>query len=439
MFSPYFKRRFVLLYLLIRIATNAYAKSTTADQPLPPVVSFYDPRIELKDGDDTSGFRQAQEQQQQQHQQDTKQQQQQQQQDPSTNKIHPESSFLTREFHPLSKPHGIDRTTVLDPTQYTTLKSSSTSGKSHSHYLLGLTNLYGLPPLTEPNEITASTYFRRAAVLGHSDAQCALGLLLYKGYGGIGRDAKSGTAWFKKSAEQGNARGLWLLGRAYYEGMVAPEQIDNRLYDSEKGTASAIAFQPDHEEAARLFELAIEKGIPEAAHHLALQYEYGLISGNGETSPLDPSNSRPHVPDFKKAAQLYTKAFDDGHVDSGYHLALMIAYGRGNTIDQNFNKALELFRQCATVHSHVPSIRYLGIFAASGHGEKNGVANYKTAVTWFDICARSEDEQVSSLCVGERDDLLMKIRLAKEHVLKISEQYEDAEVDFDFDPWTQEK
>jgi TPR repeat protein len=92
----------------------------------------------------------------------------------------------------------------------------------------------------------------------------------------------------------------------------------------------------------------------------------------------------------------------------------MIAYGRGAA--QDASRSMEIFRRCSLDFNHAPSMRYLGIFAANGHGMAEERADYNAAVAWFDKCARTEDPTVSSMCERERDELKDKINLAQREV-----------------------
>jgi len=168
------------------------------------------------------------------------------------------------EYTPLSKPYGIEMSTTLDSTQFANLQTSAESGSSDSSYFLGLAHLYGLAN-QKASPVKAFRYFRSAASQGHGDAMCAIGILLYYGWG-VGRDTKGAIAWFNAASEHDEARGHWLLGRAYYEGRVSKE--------------------PNFEEAGRLFGLAAEVGVGEAKYHLGVMFEYGLISDKRETGKV---------------------------------------------------------------------------------------------------------------------------------------------------------
>lgn len=64
---------------------------------------------------------------------------------------------------------------------------------------------------------TALRLYRQLAEGGDGDAQCELGRMYLSG-NGVPQDYIQSTAWFRKAAEQGNAKGLLFLGGSYYKG-----------------------------------------------------------------------------------------------------------------------------------------------------------------------------------------------------------------------------
>ena len=319
---------------------------------------------------------------------------------------------ILKEFTPLSNLHEINMTTNIDQHQYAQLTNNAELGDSMSNYFLGLTHLYGLGK-QPADSVKASRFFRLSAEAGNMDAACALGLLLYLGTGGVGRDSSASAAWLKMASLQDHPRGHWLLGRAYYEGRVIN---DDGRYD------------PDHDEAGRLFGLAAEAGIPEAIHHLALSYEYGLIDSGEEVSEevyneAKANRKTRHLPNFRKAAELYKEAWVNfNFAESGYNLGLMIAYERGQ--EQNYVEAQNIFRSCS-MQNHAGCTRYLGIFATHGHGMENDISDYKAALMWFDKCAKLEDTTVSPQCEREREELMEVVKMTREKLEKLTQDNPD--------------
>ena len=255
-----------------------------------------------------------------------------------------------------------------------------------SAYLLGLFYLYGLESLS-PDEEAAIGWFRKAAVSGHNDAQCAIGLLLYS------LDKGVATSYFQLASNDGHSYGHWLLGRSLYE------------------QASGKKNSPEHtnevnqllEEAAVLFDLVAGE-IPEAAHLLAVMHEYGLIpqEQNESQKSLQPSSS---AWNFLRAAELYQQNSKRGFVESTFHLGLMYAYGRG--LPQDYMRAAELFKRAATNHQqpHAPSMRYLAIIHANG--SIKGIKNFDAALHFYQLCVTKSSDlpEVQQLCISEQKAL----------------------------------
>jgi len=319
-------------------------------------------------------------------------------------------------FHPFSNTHGINQKTVIDRATIARLHNQAQDGSVDSSYFLGLIYLYGLH-FSESNAMKASRWFKDAAEQGHSEAQCALGLLLYDGIGAVGKDRKTAMRWFYQcaSSESESFHGHWLLGRALYEGLTFEDigvktkdamsvlKILSGQFEGAQDPPSAFIL------AAHLFQKA--ENVHQAIHYLAIMFEYGLlpkdfprmdipgsentIVGNG----LSSFSSR----NFEKAAELYRKASRMGSIESLYNLALMHTYGRG--VPLNYARAVDLFRQ-ATFWKHAPSMHYLGKFALKGWGRPNEKPNVEDAMFWLDQCIQhSIIEERKHICEEDLSEL----------------------------------
>jgi len=119
-----------------------------------------------------------------------------------------------------------------------------------------------------------------------------------------------------------------------------------------------------------------------------------------------------------KAYELYSEAYEKDVLDAGYHLGLLKAYGRGT--NQDFTRALEIFRQLAT-KGHGPGQRYLAIFLVNGHGCD---VDYPRGLEWFEACARSGDHRVEKECEVEAGEVRRLLEVAAEQEEKMSEMLE---------------
>jgi hypothetical protein len=157
---------------------------------------------------------------------------------------------------------------------------------------------------------------------------------------GVAQDYAEALSWFRKSAEQGDARGQCSLGNSYAEGM---------------GT------QQDYAEAARWYRKAAEQGYAKGEFSLALMY----YQGKG-------------VPqDYAEAVRWYRKAAEQG--DSAAQNYLGFSYLKGHGVRQDNAEAARWYRKAADqgdadarhvlaslqTESHVGMyIRYLGVLIA---------------------------------------------------------------------------
>ena len=85
------------------------------------------------------------------------------------------------------------------------------SGDADAQFNLG--QAYRLGRGVTINLGAAKTWFERAAIAGHLDAQTTLGLLLFQN-----GDQQQGLKWLRRAADQGEPRALLVYGTALYNG-----------------------------------------------------------------------------------------------------------------------------------------------------------------------------------------------------------------------------
>ena len=181
---------------------------------------------------------------------------------------------------------------------------------SHREAQCNLGHLYekGLGAVAQ-DAVIASRWYRAAADAGFAKAQNNLGSLYYGGEG-VGVNHGAAAFWYEKAAAQGNASALNNLGIMYEDGLVdqraGPDLVKAKeLYAraASQGHDHALnnlgfvcMMSEQHEEAARHFRSASDKGNADAAHNLASLYENGLGVRR----------------DLREAAGLYKIAADAG-------------------------------------------------------------------------------------------------------------------------------
>lgn len=161
----------------------------------------------------------------------------------------------------------------------------------------------------------AVEWYRKAAVLGHAEAQRSLAICYYAGGNGIAQDYSQAVTWARKAAEQKDAQGYEILGNCYYYGHGIGQDYEQAVncykVSAEAGRTIGMVclgncydrghgVEQDYQKAAALYRLAAILGDAEALYHLGRYYMVGLGVEK----------------DIKQAATYFGKAAEKGHVDA---------------------------------------------------------------------------------------------------------------------------
>lgn len=111
------------------------------------------------------------------------------------------------------------------------------------------------------------------------------------------RDYAEAMRWYRKAADQGNAKAKHDVGVLYLKGYGVPQ---------------------DYVEAMRWFRKAADQGEASA------QYAIGVMYGTGEGAPLD----------YAEAIRWYRKAADQGNTDAQYNIGALYYNGLGVPKDE---------------------------------------------------------------------------------------------------------
>lgn len=145
----------------------------------------------------------------------------------------------------------------------------------------------------------AVKWIRKSANQGYSEAQCYLGQVYLLGIVGEAQNSKESLFWYSKAAESGSAQAQSILAHAYRNGNVSMDlavDYQQALYWYEK---SAASNDPDYS----IF----------SANDLGEMYEAGLGVKK----------------DYKRAAQLYLKGAQVGHITAQENIARLYRDGKG--------------------------------------------------------------------------------------------------------------
>ena len=132
----------------------------------------------------------------------------------------------------------------------------------------------------------AAEHYRKAAELGHSGGQNALGYCYYYGLG-VERDYEKAVEWYRKAAEQGNRKAQYNMGVCCASGNgVIKDQVKaaewyrksaeqgwaNAQFNLGMRYASGNGVEADEAEAERWLRLAAEHGHPDAQHYFRYRW-----------------------------------------------------------------------------------------------------------------------------------------------------------------------
>lgn len=281
----------------------------------------------------------------------------------------------------VGKEVGVSSTSTISSENLQKIILGAERGQKDSIYYLGLLKLYGVG-LTK-NPAVALENFRKAAALGHLEAQTAAAVMLLTG-NGCEEDSNAALHLLKQASGKGDANAHWLWALLMLDGKD-PSAVPPTSY----------------RHAALLLQEAVDKKIPQAEHYLGVMYEYGI----GMTQS------------FTKAADLYRRATEKMYTDSMYYLALMYAYGRG--VPQDFNRALPLWESAARL-GHAPSAYYVGLSRTHGYGCR---VDYNQAINWFEMAASARDPSITKKAVAAMEELRRLMESAEETNEAIVEKY----------------
>lgn len=163
----------------------------------------------------------------------------------------------------------------------------------------------------EQDKIKALKMALESSKNGSRYGQLVLGLLQFRGQGGLDVNMNKAFTFYQLAAEQG-------LDRAQYQ-----------LADI---ISLGIGVTQDHSEALRLYKLAAAQGFQVAFYMIAQYYQFG------KGVPID----------YIEALRWYQLAVDQGDIAVFYNIGFLHEKGLGVPIDKN--KAIEWYRRGAAMY-----------------------------------------------------------------------------------------
>ena len=235
----------------------------------------------------------------------------------------------------------------------------------------------------QQNYKNAFTWYQRAALQGHSFAQCQLGLMYREGRGTT-KDEKKAFDWFMKAAEnqQSCPRGKFYVARSYHFGNGVPvdykKAVKWYLTAANEGDAYAQlnlgtcfekgeGVRKDLQIAFYWYERAAKQEEPLAQCNLGCMY----LEGKGVRR------------DVAKAVALFKKAADHQEPFGIYMLGKCYLIGVG--VEKDIQKAFDLIKRAAEKDDNDAQYNL-----ADGY-EKGiwGTQDLKKAFFWYEKAAKS--------------------------------------------------
>jgi TPR repeat protein len=266
-------------------------------------------------------------------------------------------------------------------------KALAENGDAAAQAALGFMHEMGME--TPVNGAEAVKWYRKAAEQGNARAKCNLGLIAARGFmhePGMQAPANGAKAvhWCRQAAEQGNARAQFNLGQMFEWGDGVPQDSAAAVKwyreAAEQGEAAAEyklgmcycngkGVPQNTAEAVRLWSHAAEQG------EAAAQYMLGLCYCNAQGVPQD----------YAEAVKWYRKAAEQGEALAQAKLG--DAYYIGVGVTANHSEAVEWYREAAE-QGEAAAQRHLGIMYGLGQGVPR---DYAEAYKWYTLAAAQND------------------------------------------------
>mmetsp|Transcript_111496 Transcript_111496/g.296329 ORF Transcript_111496/g.296329 Transcript_111496/m.296329 type:complete len:377 (-) Transcript_111496:115-1245(-) len=251
--------------------------------------------------------------------------------------------------------------------------------------------------VVDRNITRAFELIQAAAELGHAEAQCLAGLMIYKGQA-PGADSVEALSYLTEAAEAGLAKAQFNAAMLYHEGvgleepdLVAHAYWLKRAADGGHAQAqyrlgdlllSGAELKKNETWAAQYLEPAAEQG------HVRAQEAIGLMYRTGTGVELDTET----------AAGWLTKAAQDGDALSAYTLGCMIRVGEsGGRPDPEL--ALYWLTKAAD-QGHIQAAEDLAVMLLSGEGTE---PDEQGSAYWF-MHAEEWRQQIEGEEAGYTDE-----------------------------------
>lgn len=250
-------------------------------------------------------------------------------------------------------------------------EKGASRGDLSSEYWVGKILLGGMNVPADKQQ--AIVYLLKAAEGGMPAAQTEIGTLYAEG-NGVAKNIVQAAEWHRKSALQGNAKGMWNYGNALKNGLGVAKDYDRALfwmseaaqYGYHKSFRSLIAHMDSigadpFLNYVRGMRLYLVDGEMKEATNQFKKVEKAKVEEGKIMQAVILADKRNEKPNAKKAAKELEKL--PNNPEAVFYLATL--YETGNGVDQDMDKAMELYQKSSDMgygkaQSYLADIYYEG-------------------------------------------------------------------------------
>lgn len=237
--------------------------------------------------------------------------------------------------------------------------------------LFSVARYYAADDNADKNLVTAFDYYRRAAEMGHADAQYELGRSFEEGCG-TRKDCAKAIVWYRKAAEQGCAEAMCSLGDCFRLGKGIEADAEEAsgwytrasgkgctradrqiaIWAEERGTRKRIAGENASmrsflENRAKSRKIGLFAAAMFVVISVFVSFAYWHIAAcGGRDSSEAPAQAKAHtVTESESCAESYRKAAEQGDAKAQFELGR--CYEKGLGVSTDYNAAADWYRRAA--------------------------------------------------------------------------------------------
>jgi uncharacterized protein len=233
---------------------------------------------------------------------------------------------------------------------------------------------------SQSNAVSIINDLKIKAGHGEVEAQTILGLKYANGEG-VSQDYKQAIYWLTKSAEQGDVKAQYSLGRMYFYGTGKPKNLFDEIFD-ESTKMNELGYADIENDLAEINGEGVAKDYQQAIYWLTKAAEQGHINSQFLLGEIYRNyNGKGWDKDYKQAFKWYMKSAEQDHAGAQYSLGAMYYNGKEG-VAQNYQQAIYWLTKAAEQGNTEAQV-CLGTMYYKGEGIKN----YSYSYAWNNLAA----------------------------------------------------